>query len=330
MVKNLYVHVGLHKTGTSTLQNFMNSHSATLRKNGILVPQSGWMNGAHHKLCYDVLRQESDLSVFVKLRDEIAEADTPNILLSSEEFERFSAAQVHIFKREVGIEMVYPILYLRRQDEYIVSDYGQQVKMGASLPDLDTYLDGPTSAWRFNYLYVVGNWGGAGLGHKGRVMSYELATSTGLLKTFIKALNADSLFTEREMDAAPEMNVSWSAEETDLVRRTTLELRKKTDVPSAELYNIYQGFYPEIQAFCKKIGKSRLGLTGEQFTRVSEQYQNSNVLLMEYLNWSEDEKQHFLFETQPRHMLDKAHQNVSEEQVVQFARRVSEKIAEEA
>jgi hypothetical protein len=326
MANKLYVHLGLHKTGTSTIQNFLNGFNDELKEKGMLVPTSGWVNGAHHQFCYDVLNPKSELSIFETLRNEISAEDPTSVILSSEEFERFSAADVHTFVREVGIENVKAILYLRRQDGYIVSDYGQQVKMGASLPSLDQYLDRPTAAQRFNYLFVVGNWWATGLGERGKTILYETVAKEGLLQSFIDALDAEEFFSTEQLKQAPQMNVSWSWEETNLARRTTLAIRKKEAVSPAVLHKAYRSFYPEMQALCEPLGRNPLALTQEQFERVRDQYKSSNELLLQVIDLSEEDQRNLMFETSPKHIIETQPQIIPDETVLKFAQRVRKKI----
>lgn len=39
--KTLYVHIGLHKTGSTSLQNFLQLNEATLLAGGLYIPRSG-------------------------------------------------------------------------------------------------------------------------------------------------------------------------------------------------------------------------------------------------------------------------------------------------
>src|SRR5947209_11160079 len=55
-----YIHIGPHKTGTSSIQWFLKENRAELLKYGYFVPESEAKHGAHHalgrKLCGQELR----------------------------------------------------------------------------------------------------------------------------------------------------------------------------------------------------------------------------------------------------------------------------------
>src|SRR4029453_2784677 len=70
-----YIHVGPHKTGTSSIQWFLQENRAELLEHGYFVPKSGANHGAHHalarKLCGQELRnhQQSEAANFTRALD---------------------------------------------------------------------------------------------------------------------------------------------------------------------------------------------------------------------------------------------------------------------
>ena len=85
-----YIHIGPHKTGTSSIQWFLKENRLELLKYGYLVPESGPNYGAHHalarKLCGQELRdhEQSAAANFARALDE-----TPSeaVIVSSEALE---------------------------------------------------------------------------------------------------------------------------------------------------------------------------------------------------------------------------------------------------
>src|SRR5436190_5696258 len=84
------IHIGPHKTGTSSIQWFLKENRAELLKYGYFVPESETIHGAHHaivrKLCGQELRdhQQSAAAKFARALN-----DTPSevIVISSEALE---------------------------------------------------------------------------------------------------------------------------------------------------------------------------------------------------------------------------------------------------
>jgi hypothetical protein len=87
----LFIHAGLHKTGTTALQLALNNHTQQLKSAGILYPQSGIPKGlgGHHNLAWQITRDRRFRTQFGTIDDaasEIAAHGGPAIL-SSEDFE---------------------------------------------------------------------------------------------------------------------------------------------------------------------------------------------------------------------------------------------------
>ena len=136
MRKNLYIHIGLPKTGTSAIQKFLLENSEVLsQKFNICYPSVGlWKDGSHHNLAFSMVdtaygkakSHEKQKEILDELENEIEKSGCSNIVLSSECF--------HLYKNDYFIERVKRkynvkiICYLRRQDEYLESIYSQNVR----------------------------------------------------------------------------------------------------------------------------------------------------------------------------------------------------------
>jgi hypothetical protein len=53
-----YIHIGPHKTGTTSIQWFLRENRAELLKHGYFVPESGNVHGGHHPLVRQLCGQE--------------------------------------------------------------------------------------------------------------------------------------------------------------------------------------------------------------------------------------------------------------------------------
>jgi hypothetical protein len=52
----LFIHIGTHKTGTKSIQNFLRTHASSLRQCGILVPTAGTLSpvSGHHNIAWQI------------------------------------------------------------------------------------------------------------------------------------------------------------------------------------------------------------------------------------------------------------------------------------
>lgn len=134
--KNLYLHIGLTKTGTSAIQKFIVDNEQLLKeKYNIYYPNFGrWVDGSHHKIAfacspnpYEKMKSDGELVNYLSELEQLIEfSKCDNILLSSECFNLYNNQEfIKRFKEKYNIKI---ICYLRRQDEYLESLYMQNVR----------------------------------------------------------------------------------------------------------------------------------------------------------------------------------------------------------
>ena len=143
------LHAGSGKTGTSTIQSFLRDNRSRLAELGILVPKSAGA-ARHAKLNLfmrpaDELadsprwhrREDQDLARFRRtfkrhLFAEIEAAGLPRVLFTDEEVFKASDAALRRLCRITRpiAASLREVVYLRRQDDHLVSRYQEGVKIG--------------------------------------------------------------------------------------------------------------------------------------------------------------------------------------------------------
>ncbi|WP_111745643.1 hypothetical protein [Salinisphaera orenii] len=148
MQKKLYLHIGASKTGTSSLQSYLNDHRDWLQKQGFLVPKSERYN--HHPLVQSILWKFSDYyksakkppfqgnyaSLWQRFHAEVEHSECPVVLVSSEMFPALADAPVRhqsdTMIRWLGEQLkdfdVRVVCYLRPLDRSLKSQYKYFVK----------------------------------------------------------------------------------------------------------------------------------------------------------------------------------------------------------
>jgi len=136
----LIVHVGIHKTGTTSIQGVLDAEYERLRDNGILYPKAGRgikneiVMPLHHPLILSLIDDNDQAAFFhiEALRTEIHEAAPTTVIISSEVLSReYLSSQV--FR---DIQRIFPeasrtwMIYLRRQDRLAMSRYAEGIKTG--------------------------------------------------------------------------------------------------------------------------------------------------------------------------------------------------------
>jgi hypothetical protein len=157
-----YIHIGPHKTGTSSIQWFLKENRAELLKHGYFVPESGANHGAHHaiarKLCGQELRdhQQSAATNFARGLD-----GTPckAVIVSSEALDgllkhRDYARAFFTGIRELNLEPKL-VLFPRNQPQQINSNYSQVVKTFRQSEPFEVFVQGVTRGFTFRYSPLV-------------------------------------------------------------------------------------------------------------------------------------------------------------------------------
>jgi glycosyltransferase involved in cell wall biosynthesis len=135
----ILLHIGTHKTGTTSIQRSLQAQAARLRQQGVWYPPAG--DAQHWRLAYD-LRAGNRRPLLAALA-EARQQGCDTLLLSSEAFLEqapFGLARELAFLRQEADE-VNIILYLRRQDLYWESLYREAVKNGRTRLPFRAFID---------------------------------------------------------------------------------------------------------------------------------------------------------------------------------------------
>lgn len=135
------IHIGTHKTGTTSLQYFLMQQSEELERHGLYFPKTGWYGvvPGHHAIAWELAHQpDSPGALLNELIAELAAKLPPTALLSAEDFSLLAsrARALETFAKELrGIGYSVKILvYLRAQGPFAESMYVERVKHGFIRP----------------------------------------------------------------------------------------------------------------------------------------------------------------------------------------------------
>jgi hypothetical protein len=138
-MKLCIIHTGLHKTGSSSLQNFLHENAARLLRAGILYPKAGRFQGRkpaiqHQFLVRSVTRDPSNTQgdlPRIELERELAGTPHETLFVSAEfiSFQMFGVDDFGLpqYFRDLGYD-VKLVTYVRPQAETVVSKYTQRIK----------------------------------------------------------------------------------------------------------------------------------------------------------------------------------------------------------
>jgi hypothetical protein len=139
---DILLHIGLNKTGTSSIQDFMNMNAAALLEQGICYPRAGREKTAHHALSKWIKANKNDADalnapVVESLLNEIEGARLS--VLSSEDFHTLSPKGVEMLAAIFKGHRIRVVIYVREHVNYLASWYQQNVQGTHTSLAFDTF-----------------------------------------------------------------------------------------------------------------------------------------------------------------------------------------------
>ncbi|MGR3621469.1 hypothetical protein [Pseudophaeobacter sp.] len=196
--KTVHLHIGSHKTATTTLQNTLAANADLLARAGLLYPQTGRSFNGHHPLALqlrDPELQDQPLESrgdWPALLQEIETAQTPHVLLSSENFEWLQQlAPLQALQRRYRVRVLF---YMRSPQTYLESFYNQVVKdlKTRESRTLETYIC-EHGLFFLDNEKLLNRWSDAFGQEAVQVQLYEKSRSPeALLERFLDALGCHS------------------------------------------------------------------------------------------------------------------------------------------
>jgi hypothetical protein len=233
---DLVLHIGTGKTGTTSIQSFMNANRSRLAELGFLYPRTPG-KVRHTRISLSVLPEENlerapawhrqgfasvtefREDVHRRLRRELAKADLPHAILSDEAL--FGAKPIALERiRQLTDELarsVELLVYLRRQDDHLASRYQQVVKVGETRR-LEERVRAIDLSGFYDYRAKLARWQKAMGSATFVVRRFERASFAdgSLHQDFLNAVGVDAR--ADELEQVTQLNESLDAEAVELLR----------------------------------------------------------------------------------------------------------------
>lgn len=165
--KTIYLHIGVPKTASKTIQEGLTNNREILEKLGYLYPNSGWRPSSHRNIFYEISKIPGQHSQFLpkfgnfeELLQEISSTNCKNIIISCESFAVFESDEILTLYTGLKKYETKIIVYLRRQDQIIQSGWIQNAKRFVTKVSLDQNILDETSSYNtcFHYDYLLEIW----------------------------------------------------------------------------------------------------------------------------------------------------------------------------
>ena len=186
----LLIHIGTHKTATSTLQLLMSTNRALMAEQGFHYARTDRepMPRNHRHAFFTVMLKSGGAPFLAMHKEMVAEfaATGCHTMVISEEGLAGPAtgrklAPLRRFARDFDIEVV---CLLRRQDYFVESFWNFRCKLGFETKQIGDYIQHPQVQRYMTYLDMLGRWSNIG---KVTVLGFESACDAGLIDSFGKA-----------------------------------------------------------------------------------------------------------------------------------------------
>jgi hypothetical protein len=153
--QRIFLHIGTHKTATTTIQAGCCDHRADLLKDGWLYPNTGMYLFGQHNVAWQMcsgheqpwnhvnhwVRFRPERGGLTELLAEIAASSAQNIILSSEDFDGLQTERIQQLGEHLKEFDVEVIVYLREQAFFLQSAWAQFVKSGYVVEDFHAFID---------------------------------------------------------------------------------------------------------------------------------------------------------------------------------------------
>jgi hypothetical protein len=148
-----YIHIGVPKTATTTIQSFFTMHRDTLLQRGVLYPKSIANSDGDSELhralsvalepdsvpWLDGLRRHmQDRNVIASMLEETARTEAKTVVLSAESLAFMRRPET--LRRALAPYSARVLVYLRRQDDFLASFYNQLIKSRLYEATFDEFL----------------------------------------------------------------------------------------------------------------------------------------------------------------------------------------------
>ena len=136
-VEEVFIHIGMTKTGSTAIQNFLETNHDELKARGVLYPMTGIFResrrdsirtAGHNELITSVWKK--NFALLNNFRTEVHESAARKLLISCENLFHADQKVVSALRGIIGEVPVKIIVYLRRQDTWIESYYGESISGG--------------------------------------------------------------------------------------------------------------------------------------------------------------------------------------------------------
>ena len=303
----LILHIGAHKTGTTSIQRFLEDNTSLLAEHGYVYPRVCWYSHAQHRLAIalrgGIDRNSGDKpEVEAELRKLVNFVATTksHVIISSEVFFALPEHKLRPFYEVIKNFDTQVIACIRRQDNLFASNYSEWTKRAGNkmTRPIHFYLDNPlTISADLDLLGCLNTW--ASLFGRDRLTTYCFESGDAV-RTFLEHIKFPAA---GKIEPGKRSNIAVPAKALELMRLLKT-MNQDIAVQSIVMYEAKRVF----------AGTGKVFLGPDDRAKILRKFETNNEeLFASYLNsenlyaekyWSEEFRQSGLDVSEPLNRKD--------------------------
>ena len=284
-----FIHIGLHKTGTKSIQFALAQRRSRLARGNWLYPREGTTSNrsGHHGLAWYLQGASHrhpgllkfDLAAF---QAEIASAGTRDIIVSSEELSKLSRNKFSI-ETVLGLfpaHEVFVVVYVREQAEFLNSLYTEVLKDMTYPSSIGNFVARRLQADQDNYLALLQLWHQR-LGRRLLVRPYDRTEMYGgdTVRDFAHLMSIDDIVRPLPAERKNLQHNTWQVAVLIGLSRLLKKRDERWDHHSDRHRYLRRAVDDILQDPELRAGEPYWGLGPGVVRRVREHYESSNTAL---------------------------------------------------
>lgn len=233
-IKKIVLHIGPHKTGSSYIQQMLFENAQKLEANGIYYPTKEWASECGHHLAAEpseMLRFCEYINNFESINEKFN-----SIIISSENFDRLSSAEIALFLANIKIP-IHLIYMYRNPFSVLYSHWQEEIKFGSDLPFgtfLVPHLISPSTSTIVNPSLILNKWISLINKKSLTIIDYDLMlrSNKNICNEFLVAAYGTDFNFEFEV---AEINKSLQLEDAEVLRFLNSIDSSKNNYPSTDI-----------------------------------------------------------------------------------------------
>lgn len=222
MKHKIIIHIGAHKTGTTSIQMKLDKDRELLHTRGVYYPKSNFQLHGQHKLAFAMKNPKDEANLTDCLKALTQELNSLNesllVVLSSEEFFTAPLESIRQLKQSLNPFDVHILAFVRRQDNQFVSFYNERAKglRNNFTQPAQRFLKNPILlSDELDYLHFLNQWASVFGAKKLKVQQYE--SYSNVVAGFFEAIGRKGCYIE-DGSGTNRKNISVNLEVLEILR----------------------------------------------------------------------------------------------------------------